>query len=137
MDISENMEEYLEAIWISEEGGEKLAHIKWVAGHLGISAPSAVEMLKKLEKEGFVVYRARQGIQLADKGRKIAQRIIRGHRLIEVLMKEELKTEVCEETVCGIEHHMDEKFMNAICTLLRHPRACPHGNLIPKGKCCP
>jgi DtxR family Mn-dependent transcriptional regulator len=137
MGVSESAEEYLEALWVSEESGEKLAHIKWVAGHLGISAPSAVEMLKKLEKEGFVVYEARQGIQLTDKGKEIARRIIRGHRLIEVLMKKTLKTEVREKTVCGMEHHMDEEFMDALCTLLEHPRRCPHGNVIPKGKCCP
>jgi DtxR family Mn-dependent transcriptional regulator len=95
MTVSESIEEYLEALWVSEESGEKLAHIKWIARHLDISAPSAVEMLK-LEKEGFVVYEARQGIQLTDKGKEIARRIIRGHRLIEVLMKKTLKTEVRE-----------------------------------------
>jgi len=137
MGVSESVEEYLEALWISEEIGERLAHIKWIAKHLGISAPSAVEMLKKLEIEGLVIYSTRQGIRLTDKGREIAKRIIRGHRLIEVLMKEALKTDIREETVCGMEHHMDEDFMDALCTLLKHPRRCPHGNAIPKGKCCP
>ncbi len=137
MAVSESVEEYLEGLWISEENGEKLVHIKWVAEHLGVSAPSAVEMLKKLEKEGFVIYKIREGIQLTDKGREIAKRIIRAHRLIEVLMKNTLRTEVREETVCGMEHHMDEEFMNAICTLLKHPRQCPHGNAIPRGRCCP
>jgi len=137
MSFSENVEEYLETLWISEERGEKLAHLTWVADHLGISAPSAVEMLRKLEKEGLVIYKARQGIELTDKGREIAKRIIRAHRLTEVLMKEALKTYVREKTVCGMEHHMDEEFMDALCTLLNHPRKCPHGNAIPKGKCCP
>jgi DtxR family Mn-dependent transcriptional regulator len=137
MGVSENVEEYMEALWVSEESGERLAHIKWVAQHLGISAPSVVEMLKKLEKEGYVIYETRRGIQLTDKGREIAIRIIRGHRLIEVLMKETLKTDIREETVCGMEHHMDKDFTDALCTLLKHPRHCPHGNLIPKGKCCP
>jgi DtxR family Mn-dependent transcriptional regulator len=137
MSISESIEEYLETLWISEERGEKLAHVTWVADHLGISAPSAVEMLRKLEKEGLVVYKARQGIELTDKGRKIGKRIIRAHRLIEVLMREALKTDIREETVCGMEHHMDEEFMDALCTLLNHPRKCPHGNTIPKGRCCP
>ncbi|MCW4054808.1 MAG: metal-dependent transcriptional regulator [Candidatus Bathyarchaeota archaeon] len=136
MSVSESVEEYLEALWISEESGEKLAHITWVAKHLGISAPSAVEMLKKLDKEGLVLYEARKGIQLADKGREIARGIIRGHRLIEVLMKKALKTEVREDTVCGMEHHMNEEFMDALCTLLQHPIKCPHGNPIPRGKCC-
>jgi DtxR family Mn-dependent transcriptional regulator len=137
MSISENIEEYLETLWVSEERGEKLAHVTWVADHLGISAPSAVEMLRKLEKEGLVIYKARQGIELTDKGREIGKRIIRAHRLIEVLMREALKTDIREETVCGMEHHMDEEFMDALCTLLNHPRKCPHGNPIPKGKCCP
>jgi DtxR family Mn-dependent transcriptional regulator len=137
MCISESVEEYLEALWISEEQGEKLAHLTWVADHLGIAAPSALEMLKKLEKEGLVNYKMRQGIELTDKGREIARRIIRAHRLTEVLMKETLKTDIHEETVCGMEHHMDEEFMDALCTLLKHPPKCPHGHAIPKGKCCP
>jgi DtxR family Mn-dependent transcriptional regulator len=137
MATSESVEEYLEALWISEERGEKLAHLTWVANHLGIAAPSAVEMLKKLEKEDYVIYRIRQGIELTKKGRIVAMRIIRAHRLTEVLMKEALKTDIREETVCGMEHHMDEEFTNALCTLLKHPRYCPHGNIIPKGKCCP
>jgi DtxR family Mn-dependent transcriptional regulator len=137
MSISESVEEYLETLWVSEERGEKLAHLTWVADHLGISAPSAVEMLRKLEKEGLVIYKARQGIKLTDEGREIAKRIIRAHRLIEILMNKTLKTNIREETVCGMEHHMDTEFMDALCTLLNHPRKCPHGNPIPKGKCCP
>jgi DtxR family Mn-dependent transcriptional regulator len=137
MSVSESIEEYLETLWISEERGEKLAHITWVAHHLGVSAPSAVEMLKKLEKKGLIIYKTRQGTELTEKGREIAKRIIRAHRLIEVLMKQTLKTDIREETVCGMEHHMDEEFMDALCTLLNHPRRCPHGDIIPKGKCCP
>jgi len=64
-------------------------------------------MLKKLEKEGYVIYEAKQGIQLSKKGKRIARRIIRGHILIEVLMKGAHKTDVHEETVCRMEHHMD------------------------------
>ncbi len=136
MSTSESGEEYLEALWISEENGQKLAHLTWVADHLGVAAPSALEMLKKLEQKGYVIYKARQGIKLTEKGRKIAKRIIRAHRLSEVLMHEAMKTEIREETVCGLEHHMDEEFMDALCTLLSHPKKCPHGHPIPKGKCC-
>jgi DtxR family Mn-dependent transcriptional regulator len=137
MSTSESVEEYLEALLISEERGEKMAHLTWVAEHLGISAPSAVQMLRKMEKQGFVIYNVRQGIELTEEGRGIGRRIIRAHRLIEVLMKETLKTDIREATVCGMEHHMDEEFMDALCTLLNHPGRCPHGNPIPKGKCCP
>jgi len=137
MSVSESVEEYLEALWISEENGKRITHITWVAKHLGVSPPSVVEMLRKLDKQGFVKYKTQQGVQLVSSGRAIAKRIIRGHRLIEVLIKETLRTEVHEQTVCGMEHHMDEEFMRALCTLLKHPRKCPHGNVIPRGKCCP
>ena len=137
MSKSEVAEEYLETLWISEERGEKLAHLTWIADHLGIAAPSAFEMLKKLEKEGLVIYKTRQGIELTANGREVARRIIRAHRLTEVLMRKTLKMDIQEQTVCGMEHHMDEQFMDALCTLLNHPTKCPHGNPIPKGKCCP
>jgi DtxR family transcriptional regulator, Mn-dependent transcriptional regulator len=31
---------------------------------------------------------------------------------------------------------MKNIFTDALCTLLEHPRKCPHGHSIPKGKCC-
>jgi DtxR family transcriptional regulator, Mn-dependent transcriptional regulator len=31
---------------------------------------------------------------------------------------------------------MKNIFTDALCTLLRHPRRCPHAHNIPLGKCC-
>jgi len=137
MGISESVEEYLEALWISEENQTGLTHIKWISTYLRISAPSAVEMLKKMEREDLVFYEERQGVRLTDKGKMAARRIIRGHRLVETLMKKTLKININEETACGMEHHMDEDFMDALCTLMNHPKKCPHGKPIPKGRYCP
>jgi len=136
MEVSENVEEYLEALWLSEEAGRPLARITWTAQQIGVSAPSTVEMLKKLEERGLVAYETRKGVKLSEKGRAIARQIIRNHRLTELLMKETLNVSVDEGTVCGIEHHMTEEFADALCTLLKHPRLCPHGNKIPAGECC-
>ena len=44
--------------------------------------------------------------------------------------------EIDEEMACGIEHHMKNVFTDALCTLLKHRRNCPHGHVIPEGKCC-
>jgi len=136
MEISESVGEYLEALLVSEESGAPLARISWIAQHLGVSPPSAVEMLKKLQEWGYVTYEPRRGVELSEKGRTIARQIIRNHRLIEILMKETLNVNIDEGVVCGLEHHMNEKFTDALCTLLKHPRRCPHGNDIPKGNCC-
>ncbi len=136
MNLSENVEEYLELLLVFEENGDHLAKISQVSEGLGISPPSAVQMLKKLEGRGLVNYLPREGVQLTEEGRKEATRILRNHRLIETLMKKTLGKDVDEDVVCGLEHHMSEEFANAICTLLGHPRTCPHEKKIPKGKCC-
>ncbi len=52
------------------------------------------------------------------------------------MMNDALKIEIDEEMVCGIEHHMKTQFTDELCTLLNHPRFCPHGLPIPSGKCC-
>ena len=51
-------------------------------------------------------------------------------------MDSALKVEIDEEMVCGIEHHMNKQFTDALCTMLKHPRKCPHGHAIPYGECC-
>jgi len=93
-------------------------------------------MYKKLAEQGFVKYYPYRGVRLAKKGSVIARRVVRNHRLIEVLMKQTLTIDVDENIACGIEHHMTKEFTNALCTLLNHPIKCPHGNTIPAGSCC-
>jgi DtxR family transcriptional regulator, Mn-dependent transcriptional regulator len=73
---------------------------------------------------------------MTQRGEKIGKQMIRNTRLLEVMMNDALKIEIDEEMVCGIEHHMKTKFTDALCTLLKHPRSCPHGLTIPSGKCC-
>ncbi|MFN4133299.1 MAG: metal-dependent transcriptional regulator [Candidatus Hadarchaeales archaeon] len=133
---SENVEEYLEAVWVSEERGILPAKIKWIANRLGLSPPSAVEMLKKMQKMNLVRYETRAGVSLTKKGREIAKQIIRNHRLAEILLVKILNVKIDEDAVCGIEHHISAKIADAVCTSLNHPRKCPHGNPIPKGRCC-
>jgi DtxR family Mn-dependent transcriptional regulator len=136
VELSERVEEYLELLLVLEEKGVDVVKISKISKGLAIAPPSAVQMLKKLEAKGLVNYMTREGVMLTEKGRKVAKSIIRNHRLIECLMKKTLNREVDESVVCGLEHHMSEEFANAICTLLDHPRLCPHGNDIPKGECC-
>ena len=133
---SANVEEYLEALWISEEGGKPIAKISWVAKQLCVSPPSVVEMFKKLKEQDLIKYHPYKGVCLAKLGRVIARRVVRNHRLVELLMKQTLGMDVDEGVACGVEHHMTREFTDALCTLLGHPRKCPHGKIIPAGSCC-
>ncbi len=136
MQLSENVEEYLEFLYMVEEKGRKKARINEVAEGLGISPPSAVQMLQKMERDGLVKYEVRVGVALTSKGRNLARNVIRNHRLAELLLKDILGINVDEEAVCALEHHISGKIANAVCTRLNHPRKCPHGNDIPLGSCC-
>ena len=131
---AEHVEMYLKAIWHILERKE-LVKISTIAKILSVKQPSVVQMLKKLNEQQLVEYN-KAGVSLTEKGEKVGSSMMRNSRLMEVLMDSALKVEINEEMVCGIEHHMNKTFTNALCTMLNHPRRCPHNHKIPKGECC-
>ena len=131
---AEHVEMYLKAIWHIRERGDDVK-ISTIAKILNIRQPSVVQMLKKLNGKNLVEYN-KAGVNLTDEGEKIGASMLRNSRLLEVLMDSALKVEIDEEMVCGIEHHMNTQFTDALCTMLKHPRKSPHGHDIPMGECC-
>ena len=132
--VGEHIEMYLKAIWHLMERGEQ-CRINSIAKMLNIREPSVIQMLKKLKGQDLIVYN-KNGIKLTESGQKIATSMMRNSRLLEVMMESALKVKIDEEMVCGIEHHMKKQFTDALCTMLNHPRKCPHGHEIPIGECC-
>jgi DtxR family Mn-dependent transcriptional regulator len=133
---AEHLEMYLKAIWTISERKEEVK-VSSIAKLLNISQPSVVQMLRKLNDSNLVEYRGGKNVVgLTPEGQRIGKQMIRNTRLLEVMMKDALKIEIDEEMICGIEHHMKKKFTDALCTLLSHPRKCPHDHNIPYGQCC-
>jgi len=131
---AEHVEMYLKAIWHIKERNEPVK-ISVIAKMLNVRQPSVVQMLKKLNGKELVEYN-KAGVFLTETGEKIGSSMMRNSRLLEVLMDSALKVEIDEEMVCGIEHHMNIQFTDALCTMLNHPRKCPHEHDIPMGECC-
>jgi DtxR family Mn-dependent transcriptional regulator len=140
MEITENIEEYLEILWImTQEGGRDIVRINQVADGLKISAPSAVEMLRKMESLELVDYMPREGVRLTEKGRERARQVVRNHRLAELLLTDILGMKLDRDLhshACALEHHISKEIEEAVCTRLSHPKRCPHGKPIPRGNCC-
>lgn len=131
---AEHVEMYLKAIWhIKERGGD--VKISTIAKMLNVRQPSVVQMLKKLNEKNLVNYN-KAGVFLTKEGEKVGSSMMRNSRLLEVLMDSALKVEIDEEMVCGIEHHMNKQFTDALCIMLKHPKKCPHDHEIPMGECC-
>tara|TARA_B100001146_G_scaffold204494_1_gene197784 strand:- start:219 stop:677 length:459 start_codon:yes stop_codon:yes gene_type:complete len=131
---AEHVEMYLKAIWHIKERNEEVK-ISTIAKTLHVRQPSVVQMLKKLNDKQLVSYN-KAGVSLTENGENIGTNMMRNSRLLEVLMDSALKVEIDEEMVCGIEHHMNKQFTDALCTMLKHPRKCPHDHQIPLGECC-
>ena len=130
----EHVEMYLKAIWHIKERNEDVK-ISTIAKMLNVRQPSVVQMLKKLNIKNLVKYN-KAGVKLTEEGQVVGASMMRNSRLLEVLMESALKVEIDEEMVCGIEHHMKKEFTDALCTMLKHPRKCPHEREIPMGECC-
>ena len=131
---AEHIEMYLKAIWHIKERGEDVK-ISTIARMLSVRQPSVVQMLKKLNIQNLVNY-SKAGVKLTEEGQTVGASMMRNSRVLEVLMEKTLKVAIDEEMICGIEHHMNKQFTDAICTMLNHPRKCPHGHEIPLGECC-
>lgn len=132
MNLSEDAEEILENLWIrNEEGGESTYSFNIMEEETKDRA------LKELVKFNFISISENQ-FSLTEKGKAEAENIIRRHRLAERLLVDILDTEpgLVEEAACKLEHAIRKGIDDNICILLGHPRVCPHGKSIPKGRCC-
>ena len=124
--ISENIEEYLEVLYRNGSNKEQVSTTT-LSNDLGIAPGSVTQMLKKLEKLGYINYTPYRGASLTDEGMKIAQKITRKHRILEKFLLEVLK--VKEENVhaqaCEMEHTLSDEAERALCGMLQHPDLCP------------
>ena len=132
--ISEEIAEVLEAVWTLQEQGE--ATLEKVVREADTKVSDT--LVATLSSEGLIVVDESRHVRLLPKGREIAEQIIRRHRLAERLICDALGSHVeeSEDAACEFEHLLAEGITNSICTLLGHPRYCPHNKPIPEGACC-
>ena len=129
MTLSDRAEEVLESLWI--------AIVEQDRDHCDASVLKDDAVLEELVRAGLVK-RNEMKIMLLPKGREEAKNCIRRHRLAERLMVDVLylKRQLVHQTSCKFEHLLHKGIDENICTLLGHPRTCPHGRPIPEGACC-
>ena len=75
-----------------------------------------------------------KGVQLTDKGYKIARSIVRKHRLLETFLYNTLGIDIDDlhEQACAMEHSLSDEAERKLCQLLEYPNQCPDDhNIIP------
>ena len=129
-DTSLAYEEYCEAIFEMREDDMDVIQAR-IAERLGVSRPAVSEMIRRLAGDGLV--KLDGGIYLTEAGSRLAERVVRRHRLAERFLTDVLGLNWAEaHTEAGRwEHVLNDRVEAAINRLLDNPTTCPHGNPIP------
>ena len=128
------LDEYLEALWYMQE-----AELSCVGdGAYPAGVDFTAEVRQQLRQQGIIEAADDDRLVLTTRGRQQARQIVRCHRLAERLLTDVLGMPVkeTERGACAFEHVVVPEIADSICTLLGHPRECPHGLAIPEGSCC-
>lgn len=132
---SSTVENYLKRIYLEEQAdpGATVVSMKNLAGAMGVAPGTATSMAKSLADSRFVAYEPYGGVKLTARGRTLALRILRRHRLIECFLVEALGldwSEVHDEAE-SLEHAISDKLLDRIDEFLGFPSVDPHGDPIP------
>ena len=124
-------EEYCECIFELREDDVEVIQAR-VAERLRVSRPSVSEMIKRMTDEGLVTVTDSR-ISLTAAGQRLAERVVRRHRLAERFMTDilGLSWALAHREAGKWEHVLSDEVEEAMSRVLGHPTTCPHGNPIP------
>jgi DtxR family Mn-dependent transcriptional regulator len=129
---SEVISRYLEAIYYMWSEGEPTRSAR-LADWLGVSRPTVTVALRRMARDGMVRMNSRKEIEMTVAGRRVAESIVRRHRIMERWLTDVLGLDwvAADEEAARLEHAVSEKVERRLYETLGRPRTCPHGNPIP------
>lgn len=124
-DLSRKAEDYLEAVYvISQEKGH--VRIRDICKELGTKPPSVVEMVKKLNDRGYLIYKKNEGLYLTAEGEEIGRVIKDRHDTIFAFLKFiGVPEQIADEDACVIEHELHTKTVEQIKSLVSFIETAP------------
>lgn len=133
--LTQSIEDYLKAIYelTLKEGRASTTQL---ADYLEVTPASVTGMIKKLSAMSppLLEYQKHQGVELTENGRKIALKVVRNHRLLELFLHKVLSYpwDEVDAEADRLEHVVSEDFEDRIAEVLGNPEYDPHGDPIPK-----
>ncbi|ASK63218.1 manganese transport transcriptional regulator [Virgibacillus phasianinus] len=101
-----SMEDYIEQIYILMES-KGYARVSDIAEQLMVHPSSVTKMIQKLDKDEYVNYEKYRGFILTSKGKKIGERLVFRHELLEQFLTIiGVDNDKIYDDVEGIEHHL-------------------------------
>lgn len=126
-------QDYLKVIYAVREWSDEPVTTSLLAQRLGVSASTASETVRRLGERGLVAHERYRPVELTERGRAEALRVVRRHRLLETYLVTELGftwDEVHQEADV-LEHVVSDLLLDRIDARLGRPRRDPHGDPIP------
>jgi DtxR family Mn-dependent transcriptional regulator len=131
-DLTVAVQDYLKAIYALESSGARVT-TSALATRMGVSAPSATAMTKRLAELGLVERAPYKGVALTTSGKRGALEVLRHHRLLERYLADRLGFSIDEvhAEADRLEHALSEELEAKIDEELGYPTHDPHGDPIP------
>ena len=129
---SEVVSRYLEAIYYMWAEKEPLRSSR-LADWLGVSRPTVAVGLRRMARDGLVRMNRRKEIELTARGRRVAESIVRRHRIMERWLTDGLGLDwvTADAEAARLEHAVSDVVERRLYESLGRPATCPHGNPIP------
>ncbi|WP_077326930.1 transcriptional regulator MntR [Virgibacillus siamensis] len=117
-----SMEDYIEQIYnLIESKG--YARVSDIAEALEVHPSSVTKMVQKLDKDEYLNYEKYRGFILTSKGKKIGERLVFRHELLEDFLEIiGVDDDKIYEDVEGIEHHLSWTSIDRIGDLVQYLR---------------
>ena len=132
MSASLAMQRYAAEIFRLQQDHEQVP-LSLLSSHVDASVQAISNMVKRLQKLGYLVHEPYRGVRLTETGEKIAMPSLRRHRLTEVFLVKVMKYDwaTAHELSDTFEKGVNDEIEDRMDELAGHPNRCPHGEPIP------
>jgi DtxR family Mn-dependent transcriptional regulator len=130
------VENYVKTIYLIASRDDRVEAVATgeLAAALDVSPGTVTGMLKTLSEADLATYTPYEGARLTSLGHRLALKVLRRHRLLELFLAHTLNMpwdEVHEEAE-HMEHVVSERLVDRMDSFLGQPTVDPHGDPIPR-----
>src|SRR5947209_1811863 len=127
------VQDYAKAIYALQQRESGPVSTNAIAERMGVTAASASAMIKRLDGMGLVSHVPYRGVELTKAGTKVALKVLRHHRLLELYLAETLDVpwDRVHDEAEVLEHALSDELEELIAAKLGNPTHDPHGDPIP------
>ena len=132
MTVSPAMRRYAAEIYRLQQDHEQVS-LSLLGSYMESSAQAISTMVKRLNKNGYLVHEPYRGVRLTPIGEKIAMPALRRHRLTEVFLVKVMNYDwaSAHELSDVFERGVNDEIEDRMDELAGHPTSYPHGEPIP------